>query len=186
MGTAGLILDYRTMVGADKFDNLFICRVPDSCANDDQIDPTGLRMKGDTAYLTGSVPKLENIMNFHIGETVTALERTAITLGGQDCIVYSTLCGTIGALDPVQSSVDDIDFLTQLEIAMRNERPSLCGRDHLSFRSSFFPVSHCIDGDLCEQYSLLTPKEQATVAASLDKSSGEVLKKLEDLRNKIL
>ena len=29
---------------------------------------------------------------------------------------------------------------------MRAENPPLCGRDHLSYRSYYFPVKHVIDG----------------------------------------
>ena len=35
---------------------------------------------------------------------------------------------------------------------MRQEQPPLAGRDHLAFRSFYFPVKDVIDGDLCEQY----------------------------------
>ncbi|KAH7980736.1 hypothetical protein HPB49_018772 [Dermacentor silvarum] len=38
------------------------------------------------------------------------------------------------------SSQKDHDFFQHLEMHMRSENPPLCGRDHLSFRSSYFPV----------------------------------------------
>lgn len=173
------------MLGADKFDNIFMARVPEACSNEEYIDQTGLRLKADTAYLTGQTPKLEHVMQFHVGETVTALEKTPLSLGGADCVIYATLCGSIGALYPIQTT-DEIEFLQHLETAMRSEKPPLLGREHMSFRSSFFPVQCCIDGDLCEQFPLLGTKEQASVAASLDKTPAEILKKLEDIRNKIL
>lgn len=34
----------------------------------------------------------------------------------------------------------DHDFFQHLEMYMRSEHPPLCGRDHLSFRSYYFPV----------------------------------------------
>ncbi|CAD7967800.1 unnamed protein product [Amoebophrya sp. A120] len=182
---AASVIDYRTMFGSDKFDNIFMARVPEHCANDEQVDTTGMRLKADTAYLTGQTAKLEHIMQFHVGEMVTAVEKTPIALGGADCIIYSTLMGSIGALYPIQTT-DEIDFLQHLEMAMRTERAPLCGRDHMGFRSAFFPVQNCIDGDLCEHYSLLSQKEQVSVASSLDKTPAEILKKLEDIRNKIL
>ena len=37
-------------------------------------------------------------------------------------------------------SFQDIDFFQHLEMHMRSEQPSLCGRDHLSYRSYYFPV----------------------------------------------
>lgn len=37
-------------------------------------------------------------------------------------------------------SPQDHDFFQHLEMHMRSEFPPLCGRDHLSFRSYYFPV----------------------------------------------
>ena len=34
----------------------------------------------------------------------------------------------------------DIDFFQHLEMHLRAEQPSLCGRDHLSYRSYYMPV----------------------------------------------
>lgn len=94
---------------------------------------------------------------------------------------------------------------------MRSEFPPLCGRDHLSFRSYYFPVkvgpggccpggvvpgvwSTCvltwvllqnvIDGDLCEQYNSMDPHKQKSVAEELDRTPPEVSKKLEDIRTR--
>ena len=47
---------------------------------------------------------------------------------------------------------EDWDFFSHLEMHMRQEQPPLAGRDHLAFRSFYFPVKDVIDGDLCEQY----------------------------------
>jgi splicing factor 3B subunit 3 len=43
-----------------------------------------------------------------------------------------------------------------------------------------------IDGDLCEMYSKLTFEEQKKIADQIDRTVGEVLKKLEDTRNVLL
>ena len=59
--------------------------------------------------------------------------------------------GGIGTLYPF-SSREDADFFTHLEMHMRQEHPPLCGRDHMAFRSAYWPVKECIDGDLCAQY----------------------------------
>ena len=37
-------------------------------------------------------------------------------------------------------------FTLLQEMHMRAENPPLCGRDHLSYRSYYFPVKHVIDG----------------------------------------
>ncbi|CAD7967230.1 unnamed protein product [Amoebophrya sp. A25] len=179
------VIDYRTMLGSDKFDNLFMARVPEHCANDEQVDVTGMRLKSDTAYILNQTPKLEHVMQFHVGETVTALEKTPIALGGSDCVIYSTITGGIGALYPIPTT-EDIECLQHLEAAMRTEKPPLSGREHMAFRSSFYPVQNCIDGDLLEHFSLLNQKEQIAVASRVDKTPAEILKKLEDIRNRIL
>ncbi len=43
-----------------------------------------------------------------------------------------------------------------------------------------------IDGDLCEQYPTLTSELQRKIADELDRTPGEILKKLEDIRNRII
>lgn len=48
----------------------------------------------------------------------------------------------------------DIDFFQHLEMHLRAEQPSLCGRDHLSYRSYYMPVKVCIL--ISQSYLLLT------------------------------
>lgn len=43
-----------------------------------------------------------------------------------------------------------------------------------------------IDGDLCEQYPTLPMDLQRKIADELDRTPGEILKKLEEIRNKII
>lgn len=50
-----------------------------------------------------------------------------------------------------------MDFFLHLEMHLRQDHPPLCGRDHLSYRSAYFPVKDVIDGDLCEQFAQVTP-----------------------------
>lgn len=175
------------MIGADKFDNILVARVPEECSNAglDAVDASGLRLQSDTTYITGQTPKLEHVASFHVGETITAIEKTPLVLGGHECLVHSSLMGGIAVLYPV-TNPDEVEFLKVLEMGMRSERPPLCGREHMSFRSAFHPVSRVVDGDLCEQFTLLSEGEQQTVADACDKTRMEVVKKLEDIRNRIL
>jgi splicing factor 3B subunit 3 len=46
-------------------------------------------------------------------------------------------------------------------------------------------VKDVIDGDLCEQFPQLPAQKQKQIAEDLARSPGEVLKKLEDIRNQI-
>lgn len=43
-----------------------------------------------------------------------------------------------------------------------------------------------IDGDLCEQYPTLPLESQRKIADELDRTPAEILKKLEEVRNKIV
>jgi splicing factor 3B subunit 3 len=57
--------------------------------------------------------------------------------------------GSLGALLAFTSR-DDVDFFSHLEMYMRQEHPPLCGRDHMGYRSAYFPVKV-----ICIYYSLL-------------------------------
>ena len=69
---------------------------------------------------------------------------------------------------------------------MHRLRPFLTPSCKLAYRSSFVPVKDCIDGDLCEQYCTLTHAKQVKIADELDRTPNEVIKKIEDLRNRAL
>ncbi|KAM0044829.1 hypothetical protein Hdeb2414_s0010g00357821 [Helianthus debilis subsp. tardiflorus] len=56
----------------------------------------------------------------------------------------------------------------------------------MAYRSAYFPVKDVIDGDLCEQYPTLPLDIQRKIADELDRTPAEILKKLEEVRNKIV
>ncbi|CAF5180051.1 unnamed protein product, partial [Rotaria magnacalcarata] len=78
----------------------------------------------------------------------------------------------------------DYDFFQHLEMHMRAEYQTLVGRDHLAFRSYYYPVKNVLDGDLCEQYNHLDINKQKMIAEGLDRTTSEVAKKLEDIRTR--
>lgn len=99
------------------------------------------------------------------------------------------------------TSKGDVDLFEHLEMYLRQEHPPLAGRDHMAFRSAYIPVRDCIDGDLCEQYTQvcwvpcargdtsppqLPLEKQRTVAEDIDRTPGEVLRRLEEVRNKVM
>ncbi|KAJ6690340.1 hypothetical protein OIU85_006596 [Salix viminalis] len=49
-----------------------------------------------------------------------------------------------------------------------------------------FSINDVIDGDLCEQFPTLPLDAQRKIADELDRTPGEILKKLEEVRNKII
>lgn len=119
-----------------------------------------------------------------MGETITSITKTKLVPGGLDVILYTTILGTVGIFVPFGSK-DEIDFFQTLEMGMRQEYKSVLGRDHFSYRSTHTPVRCVIDGDLCEQFSGLAGDKQREIAEGLDKSTGEVAKKIEEARVKV-
>ena len=118
-----------------------------------------------------------------VGETIVSLSKSALIPGGSDSLVYTTLSGSVGMVVPF-TSMEDHDFFQHLEMHLRGENPPLCGRDHLSYRSSYYPIKNVIDGDLCEQFNTLDPNKQKSIAEELDRTPAEVSKKLEDIRTR--
>ncbi|XP_077993061.1 splicing factor 3B subunit 3 [Glandiceps talaboti] len=181
--TAASILDYDTMAAADKFGNVSVVRLPPNTNDDVDEDPTGNKALWDRGLLNGASQKSDVIANFHIGETVCSLQKATLIPGGSESLVYTTLSGGVGMLVPFTSH-EDHDFFQHLEMHIRSEYPPLCGRDHLSYRSYFFPLKNVIDGDLCEQFNSMEPSKQRSVADELDRNPSEVSKKLEDIRTR--
>lgn len=69
---------------------------------------------------------------------------------------------------------------------MRMESQPLSGRDHMAYRSYHGAVKNVVDGDLCEQFIRMERGKQQLLAEEVDRKPVEVLKKLEDIRNRIL
>ncbi|MFH4974589.1 hypothetical protein AB6A40_001298 [Gnathostoma spinigerum] len=181
--TSICLLDYDTVAVGDRFGNISILRLPKGVTEEIQEDPTGVRALWDRGNLNGASQKLEHISQFYTGETVTSLQKTSLVPGANDCLIYTTIGGIIGILVPFMSR-DEFEFFQNLEMHLRVEYPPLCGRDHLAYRSFYFPVKCVVDGDLCEQYALMNLEKQKEVAEELGRKPSEIHKKLEDLRTR--
>lgn len=181
--TSVCLLDYDTVAVGDRFGNIAVLRLPGNVTEEIQEDPTGVRALWDRGNLNGASQKVEHIAQFYVGEVITSMQKTSLVPGANDCLVYTTICGMIGILVPFMSR-DEFDFFQNLEMHMRVEYPPLCGRDHLAYRSFYFPIKCIIDGDLCEQYALMPADKQKSVAEELGRKTTEIHKKLEDLRTR--
>lgn len=137
--TSMALLDYDTIATGDKFGNISILRLPHSVTDDVDEDPTGTKSLWDRGLLSGASQKAENIGTIHIGEIVMSMQKATLIPGGSESLIYATINGSVGALVPFTSR-EDYDFFQHLEMHMRNENPPLCGRDHLSYRSYYYPV----------------------------------------------
>ncbi|EGD77940.1 splicing factor 3b subunit 3 [Salpingoeca rosetta] len=181
--TAMLMVDYSTVCVADKFGNVSVLRCPDDVTDTLQEDPSGAKAFWARGYLNGAPQKLVQVANFYIGEIVQSLHKTTLTPSGTECIAYTTLSGSIGALMPF-SHKEDAEFFQTLELHLRQEHPPICGRDHLAFRSAYVPCKSVIDGDLCEEYNMLSASLKSDIADGLERTPQEVAKKLEEFRTR--
>ena len=137
--TSFAILDFSTIAIGDKFGNVVVLRLPPGTTDDVNVDPTGDKGLWDRGLLNGASQKAELLCSFHLGETVTCLQKATLIPGGSDALVYTTLSGSIGMLVPFSSN-EDRDFFQHLEMHLRTEYTTLCGRDHTTFRSFYYPV----------------------------------------------
>lgn len=79
-------------------------RLPTDVNDDVDEDPTGTKALWDRGLLNGATQKVENSVNFHIGEVITSLQKTTLIPGGSESLVYTTLSGGIGMLVPFASN----------------------------------------------------------------------------------
>jgi splicing factor 3B subunit 3 len=177
------LLDWNTVAVGDKFGNVSVLRLPPG-ADTNAVDFTGQRALWDSTR-ADITPRMELLCQYYIGEVVTSMTRSALVAGGPESLIYVTATGRIGALVPF-SSRDDVDFYTQLEGALRTEVKRPTGRDPQAYRSYYAPVLHVIDGDLCNAFKTLSYESQKKVAETLDRTVGEINKKLEDTLNALL
>jgi splicing factor 3B subunit 3 len=175
------MVDYETVAVGDKFGNILLNRLPSSVSAAVDDDPTGATILHDKPKLMGAPNKTSLLAHFNVGDIVTSLSKTSLIPGGRDLLLYTGLHGTLGLLIPFVSK-EDIDFMSTLEMHMRAEAPSIVGRDHLAYRGYYAPVKAVIDGDLCEAYARLPQTKQMQIAQELDRTIGEVLKKVESMR----
>jgi len=175
------MVDYETVAGGDKFGNIFVNRLDKSVSSQVDEDPTGAGVLAEKGFLMGASHKTKLLANYHVGDIVTSIHKVAMVAGGREILLYTGLHGTIGILVPFVSK-EDIDFVTTLEQHLRGESQSLIGRDMLAYRGYYTPVKAVVDGDLCERFALLPASRQSSIAGELDRTVGEVLKKLESLR----
>lgn len=179
--TTVAMVDYNTVAGADRFGNIFVNRLDPKISDQVDDDPTGAGILHEKGLFMGAPHKTKMLCHFHVGDLVTSIHKVSLVAGGREVLLYTGLHGTIGILVPFVTK-EDVDFISTLEQHLRTEQLSLVGRDHLAWRGYYVPVKAVVDGDLCETYAKLPGSKQSAIAVELDRTVGEVLKKLEQLR----
>jgi splicing factor 3B subunit 3 len=180
---AGDVVDFNTCVAGDKFGNMFVLRLPPGATGDDpkSIASSSRSLLWDQGLMGGAPHKLSCEAHFHVGEMITSLHRTQMNVGKADCVVYTTILGSIGTFTPFET-VDDLDFFALLELQMRRFYKSIVGRDHLSWRSYYAPCKNVVDGDLCEEFFMLEDSIKQTVAKEMDRSVVDIEKRIREAR----
>lgn len=147
--TAMLPLDYDTVAVGSKFGTLSILRVPPKLqanASDGSTDSMALTSTIEQSVgqfgVSVAPHKFVQIGSFYVGSPIVSLCKTTMAAGAEEILLYTTVSGAIGALCPIIRP-EDVDFLAHLELYMKAEDVSLCGRDLVSFRSMYRPITVC-------------------------------------------
>lgn len=175
--TCTTMVDYETVVGGDKFGNLWLVRCPPKASEEADEDGSGAHLIHERQYLGGAPNRLNLMCHFFPQDIPTTVQKTSLVPGGRDLVFWSGFQGTLGVLIPFLSR-EDVDFFQTLEMQLASQNPPLAGRDHLIYRSYYVPVKGVIDGDLCETFFLLSNDKKQVIAGELDRSIREVERKI--------
>lgn len=186
-------LDNRTVIGGDKFGNIFVNRLPATVA--EQLNDNVL-VKFLPEFLGGAGGRLSKMCEFYIPDIPTSFQKGSFVVGGTESIIYTGLSGTVGILLPIET-IHDVNHVSKLELLMRKylevdfddlsavRRPhNLVGREHSKFRGYYNPVKNVIDGDYVEKYYELDQATKIKIAGELQRTPRDVERKLYELRNK--
>ncbi|KAH3661261.1 hypothetical protein OGAPHI_006668 [Ogataea philodendri] len=176
--TRMLQLDYDTVVVGDKFGNISILRCPEQVSEMSDEDNHGFLVKMRRT-------KLENPVNFYVGDMPTFFQKGTLTIGGSESIIYGCLQGQIGCLHPL-TSVSEINFFKELQKQMIREFCSLTERDYMKFRGYYNPPKNCIDGDLMEEYYHLPGDKRIRIASNMDRLPRDIDRRISDMRSRLV
>ncbi|KAF2119863.1 CPSF A subunit region-domain-containing protein [Lophiotrema nucula] len=164
------MVDYDTVVGGDKFGNIWMLRCPQKVSeeSDDSTDGMLLEQTADkNGFLHGTPNRIDAISHFFCNDVPVSIQKTALIAGGDKIIFWAGLQGTLGALIPFQSR-RSFKMFQQLELALRSDEKPISGRDHLAYRSYYIPVKGVIDGDLIERFLVLSRDKKEGVVAQME------------------
>ncbi|KAF5554724.1 pre-mRNA-splicing factor rse-1 [Fusarium napiforme] len=161
--TCTAMIDSESVVGGDKFGNLWIVRCPENASQ--AADEGVNRSTNAQDHLHRAPSRFDTVAHFFTQDIPTSITKTSLVVGGQDVILWSGLQGTIGVLIPFVTR-EDTDFFLALEAQMRGQDPSPVGRDHLMYRR------------------LLSMEKRQGIATELDRTVTEVERKILEARTR--
>jgi splicing factor 3B subunit 3 len=177
--TAADMADYDTVVGGDKFGNIWMVRCPAKVSEASDESTDGQHLVQDKSYLGGAPNRVDLAMHYFANDIPMAIQKVSLLYGGEKIMFWAGLQGTLAALIPFVSR-HNFALFQQLEMALRNdkEHKMISGRDHLAFRSYYIPVKSVIDGDLIETFLTLPTDEQERIVGSME--GNVTVEKVED------
>lgn len=177
--TAAEMVDYDTVVGGDKFGNLWMVRCPQKVSEASDESTDGQHLLQDKPYLGGTPNRVELIMHYFAADIPVAIQKTPLLYGGEKVVFWAGLQGTLGVMIPFLSR-HNFKLFQQLEMALRSDKDNkmVSGRDHLAFRGYYTPVKSVIDGDLIETFLTLPRSEQERIVGGM--TMGPSVEKVED------
>lgn len=191
--TALETLDNRTVIGGDKFGNLFVSRITEEVAA--QLGDNVV-LNQQEEFLGASGSRLNKICEFYLQDIPTSFHKGSFVVGGTESIIYTGLEGTVGLLLPIATK-QEVDLLIKLELLLRkyfeaNSEDSgkakqgfnILGKEHVKFRSYYNPVKNVIDGDYIERFYELPQASKIKISGQLDRAPREIERKIYDLRNR--
>ncbi|KAF2259914.1 hypothetical protein CC78DRAFT_44351 [Lojkania enalia] len=161
------MVDYDTVVGGDKFGNLWMVRCPSKVSEASDETEDGQHLIQDRAFLAGAPNRLDLVMHYFANDIPVSIQKTSLIAGGEKVIFWAGLQGTLGALIPFASR-RSFKMFQQLELALRTEDKPISGRDHLAFRSYYIPVKSVIDGDLIERFLVVSRDKKESIVARME------------------
>ncbi|GMM34052.1 U2 snRNP complex subunit [Saccharomycopsis crataegensis] len=182
--TSFTTLDYDTVIGGDKFGNVWALRCPEESSTLADEESAGVFVSTQDSYLNGSPKRLNQLCHYYINDIPTSFMKNHDASGLNESVIYTGLQGTIGLLVPLLTQ-SEIRFFQELQKQL-TEQPELMlvGRDHLMYRSYYAPVKGIIDGDLCEKFGSLKQSQKNQIAINMNQSAKEIEKKIVDMRLK--
>lgn len=177
--TCSEMVDYDTVVGGDKFGNLWMVRCDQKVSEASDESTDGQHLLQDKSYLGGAPNRVETVMNYFANDIPVSIQKTHLLYGGEKVVFWAGLQGTLGVMIPFISR-HNFKMFQQLELALRGDKDNkmVSGRDHLAFRSYYQPVKSVIDGDLVETFLTLGRDEQERIVGSM--TTNPSVEKVED------
>ncbi|GMM28739.1 U2 snRNP complex subunit [Martiniozyma asiatica (nom. inval.)] len=177
--TRTILLDYETILTADKYGSLTVLKIPES-AELGHADRDGSLLKIMSSAHNGNIGKFSQLAGFHVGDIVTSFSMF------NECVIYGGLSGVIGSLLPMKS-IREVNFFNALEKLIWNARSEnrldLSGRE--GFRRGVGIRKGCVDGDLIVEFKSLSLTCKKSIATQLEKDLEEIESKIDEMLNRV-